>query len=110
MRFTLPLHRIGAYALDEIEKAVALASAEAPEASGGGPIVKLRTAEITVVFATADGSDASPATIVVSEAPLPAATLRPLLEPLDYRVLVARADVESAPPASLGRLVLRVMF
>lgn len=110
MGFTLPLKRIGEYALDELERAVALASAEAPEAPGGGPIVKLRNAEIVVVYATADGSDASPATVVVSEASLPAGTLRALLEPLEYRVLVALSDIENAPPASLGRLVLRVMF
>lgn len=110
MGLALPLKRIGAHALDEIERAIALASEEAPEAPGGGPIVKLRTAEIVIAFATADGSDASPPTIVVSEAPLPAATLRALLEPLEARVRVAMADVDSAPAESRGRLVLRVMF
>jgi len=110
MGYAIPLKRIGGYALDELERAVALASDEAPEAPGGGPIVKLRTAEIAIVFATADGSDASPATVVVSEAPLPAHTLRALLEPLEIRVLVALADIENAPPASLGRLVLHVTF
>ena len=110
MGMTLPLKRIGSYALEELERAVALAAADAPGAPGGGPIVELRTAEIVIVFATADGSDASPATVVVSEAPLPANTLRALLEPLSMPVLVALADIEKAKPASLGRLVLRVSF
>ncbi len=110
MGYAISLKRIGGYALDELERAVALASEVAPRAPGGGPIIRLRTAEIVVVFATADGSDASPAPIVVSEAPLPAEKLRALLEPLEARVRVAMADVDSAPAEGRGRLVLRVMF
>ena len=110
MGYAIPLKRIGGYVLDELERAVALASEEAPEVPGGGPIVTLRTAEIVLVFATADGSDASPATLVVSDAPLPVNTLRTLLEPHEARVRVALSDITAAPPASLGRLVLRVTF
>ncbi len=110
MGFAIPLKRIGAYALEELERAIDVASEPMPHAFGGGLCAKLRNAEITVVFATADGSDASPATVVVSEAPLPAAQLRELLDPMDTPVLVALADVEHAPKASVGRLVLRVIF
>ena len=46
----------------------------------------------------------------MSDAPLPVNTLRTLLEPLEARVRVALSDINAAPPASLGRLVLRVTF
>lgn len=110
MGFAIALKRIGGHALDQLEMAVALASAEAHEAPGGGPIVKLRTAEFVLTFAKADGSAASPATVLPSESPLPPSTLRALLAPLDYPVLVALDDLEGASPASLGQLVLRVSF
>lgn len=110
MGFAIPLKRVGDYALEELERAMTIASEPMPDAFGGGLCARLRTAEITIAFATADGSDASPATVVVSEAPLPAAQLRELLGSMDTPVLVARADVEHAPKRCVGRLVLRVIF
>lgn len=117
MGFAIPLRRIGTYALDELERGIAVALALNPGAPDGDEPPygqrcrsKLQAAEISVAYATADGSEASPDVYVVSEMPLPAPQLRALLEPLDTPVLVALADIEHAPQASRGRLVLRIVF
>ena len=110
MEFSIPLKRVGTYALEELERAIAGVSSVSPAAPGGGAYAKLREAEISIAFATADGSDASPATVLVSELPLPAQHLRELLERWDIPVHIALGLVSAAPRRSIGRLVLRVAF
>jgi hypothetical protein len=111
MGYAIPLKQIGAYALDQLELAIASVAAEEEALmQGWGPVAQLKAAEIVIAFATADGSVASPAILVVGEAPLPPDQIRKQLEPLSARVLVARADVQKAPAAAIGRLVLRVIF
>jgi hypothetical protein len=110
MEFSIPLKRVGTYALDEFERAITGVSSGSPAAPGGGAYAKLREAEISIAFATADGSEALPAIVLVSELPLPTQHLRELLERWDIPVHVTRGQVSTAPRRSIGRLVLRVAF
>jgi hypothetical protein len=95
------LGRVGAHVLDQLERA--LGPIEGPGASGWLG-VWLRTVEVAIPFATSDG------TSVVGETPIFPANARELLLPLVQRVLVRAADLEHAPPASRGLLVLRVLL
>ena len=99
------LGRVGAHLIDELDKV--LARAKSP-GGGVGVGVWLRTVEVAIPFASSDGSDVSPATIVVGETPLPLAVARELLLPLQQAVLVSAADVDAASPSSRGVLVMRV--
>jgi len=108
MGTAIPLKRIAAYALDELERAVTLAAYAQPSSPSGAPRTRIDVAEIVIAFATADGSSASPATVVVGEVPLYASELRARIEPLDTPVLVSLVDLVSAPKETTGRLVLRV--
>jgi hypothetical protein len=108
MEFSIPLKRVGVYALEELERAIARMSRGLPAAPGGGAYARLREAEISIAFATADGSEVSPETVLVSELPVPTQQLRELLEPWTLPVHVALGQVSSAPRRSIGRLVLRV--
>ncbi|MCA9651048.1 MAG: hypothetical protein H6712_22115 [Myxococcales bacterium] len=99
------LGRVGAHLIDELDKV--LARAKSP-GGGVGVGVWLRTVEVAIPFASSDGSDVSPTTIVVGETPLPLAVARELLLPLQQAVLVSAADVDAASPSSRGVLVMRV--
>jgi hypothetical protein len=101
------LGRVGAHVLDQLERA--LGPIEGPGASGWLG-VWLRTVEVAIPFATSDGTSVSSSTIVVGETPIFPANARELLLPLVQRVLVRAADLEHAPPASRGLLVLRVLL
>ncbi|MCA9712117.1 MAG: hypothetical protein KDK70_40145 [Myxococcales bacterium] len=105
MSHFVTLGRVGAHVLDQLELVLALA--EDP-GSGVGRGVWLRTVEVAIPFASSDGSDVSPATVVVGETPITIPAARELLLALDRRVLVSAADVEAAPDAARGTLTLRV--
>lgn len=106
MSIAIPLKRIGTYVLDQL--------AEARDAFGaapdGGAYATVRIAEISIAFASADGSPVEPAVLSLSEAPISPEEVALRLEPLDRKVLVAQADVKKAAPAARGKLVLRVLL
>lgn len=106
MGYAIPLKRIGAYVLDQITR-VREAFSEAPD---GGPPLLLRDAEISVVFATADGLPIQPPEVVVGETPIPLDEAQRRLDALDREVLVALTDVSKATAAARGTLILRVVF
>jgi len=101
------LGRVGAHVLEQLEQV--LLRLEDPLA-GVGSRVWLRAVEVAIPFATSDGTDASPAAIVVGEAPIPLAQARELLLPLEQRVLVDADELLHAPQGSRGQLVLRVLL
>jgi hypothetical protein len=107
MSHSVILGRVGAHVLDQLEQVLALV--ESPGA-GVWPRVWLRTVEVAIPFATSDGTGASLTAIVVGETPLPLTVARELLLPLEQHVLVSAAELDHAPQASRGLLVLRVLL
>lgn len=101
------LGRVGAHVLEQLEQVLLQLEGSGV---GVGPRVWLRTVEVAIPFATSDGTDASPAAIVVGEAPIPPAQARELLLPLEQRVLVDADELLHARQGSRGQLVLRVLL
>lgn len=99
------LGRVGAHVLDQLELVLALA--ERP-GSGVGAGAWLRTVEVAIPFASFDGADVSPTTVLVGETPLPLEEARTELLALQQQVRVRAADLDSAPETTRGTLVLRV--
>ncbi|MCX4244710.1 hypothetical protein [Paraliomyxa miuraensis] len=99
------LERVGSHVIDQLEQVVTLA--QSPD-SGIDVGVWLQSVEVAIPFATSDGSDVSPATIVVGETPLPPAAARELLQPLQQLVFVRVTDLQAAAPGARGVLVMRV--
>lgn len=105
MGYAIPLGNIGTHVIDQI--ALVHDHFETPDGQARRP---LRSAEITISFATADGLPITPATVVIGEEPLPPTEARRRLAALPREVLVARADVQAAKAAARGTLILRLLF
>ena len=105
MGYPIPLGNIGTHVIDQI--ALVHDHFETPDGQARRP---LRSAEISISFATADGLPIAPATVVIGEEPLPPAEARRRLAALQRKVLVALADVTAAKAAARGTLILRLLF
>jgi hypothetical protein len=101
----ISLRHLGLYVVRELTRARDDAAAEA---SDGGPSALPRSAEITLAFATEDGLAIEPSVVVIGETLISPEEAIRALTGLERRVLVAASDVESAPAAARGRLVLRI--
>jgi len=64
--------------------------------------------EVAIPFASSDGTDVSPATIVVGETPITLPAARELLAALEQPVLVSADDLQAAPHSARGTLKMRV--
>ncbi len=105
MGYAIPLGNIGIHVIDQI--ALVHDHFETPDGQVRRP---LRSAEISISFATADGLPITPATVVIGDEPLPVAEARRRLVALQRKVLVARADVKASKVAARGTLILRLLF
>ena len=105
MGYAIPLGNIGTHVIDQIARVHD--HFETPDGQAQRP---LRSAEITISFATADGLPITPATVVIGEEPLPPAEARRRLATLQLKVLVALADVKGAHASARGKLILRLLF
>lgn len=105
MGYAIPLGNIGTHVIDQI--ALVHDHFETPDGQARRP---LRSAEISIAFATADGLPITPATVVIGEEPLPPAEVRRRLATLQRNVLVAQADLKAAKSTARGTLVLRLLL
>jgi hypothetical protein len=105
MGYAIPLGNIGIHVIDQI--ALVHDHFETPDGQARRP---LRSAEISISFATADGLPITPATVVIGDEPLPTAEARRRLAALQRKVLVAQADVKASKVVARGSLVLRLLF
>ena len=101
------LGRVGAHVLDQLELVLAAASSPGTGVEAG---VWLRAVEVAIPFASSDGSDVSPTTVVVGETPLPLSVAREQLLALEQLVLVNASELQPVSPSARGQLVLRVQL
>lgn len=106
MGYAIPIKSIGNYVINQI----AQARDAYPGALDGGPPLLLRRAEITVLFATADGLPITPAEVIIGEEPIPIDEAQRRLEPLTRKVFVTKNEVSSASTAARGKLILRIVL
>jgi hypothetical protein len=105
MGYPIPLGNIGSYVIQEITRV-----RDTFTTPDGQARRLLRSAEISIRFATADALPITPAAVVVGETPLPPDEVLRQLAALQRRVLVALADVKHAHHDTRGTLIMRVLF
>lgn len=105
MGYPIPLGNIGTNVIGQITRVC-----DAFTTPDGQAQRLLRSAEITIQFATADGLPISPTNVVVGEIPLLPEVALQQLAVLDRKVLVAQADVSKAKTTARGTLTLRLIF
>ena len=101
MSYAAPLWYFGAYLVRQVEAANLIGHAE-------GILVTVGCMDVSMVFATEDGG-AAPPPIVVGGVSITNASELERLPALSLRVFVDKTSIHRAPPAAVGRLLMRVL-